>query len=288
MTATARRPAVDQLNVAVRRAAEVRRSAVNSLRVPVNPYEMCDRRGLSIRFHDTPSLDGMYCKGKGIFLPSVGHRPAGRLRFTCAHELGHHLLGHGTKVDEYVKDPDRAHRRSPDERAADAFARNLLMPKPAVVAAMTRRGASWGAAGPRDVFVAAGELGVGYETLLRQAKSLRLLSPARFESLRRIRPKAIRAGICGEAAGVGLIVADRHWAGGAVELRVGDRLLLEAAEQNLAAPVADEGDRDGMRLLRASTPGEGSIKLDDGALPVRVCRAGYVGLRKHMFKPEAD
>lgn len=51
-------------------------------------------------------------------------RPVGRQRFTVAHELGHLLLGHTGPLLNREPDPGD----SPTERAANAFAGNLLAP----------------------------------------------------------------------------------------------------------------------------------------------------------------
>lgn len=62
-----------------------------------------------------------------------GKRPHGRQRFTVAHELGHFLLGHSREFHVDLSSPlgseDRPgyHRRQ--EKAANTFAANLLMPE---------------------------------------------------------------------------------------------------------------------------------------------------------------
>lgn len=54
--------------------------------------------------------------------------PAGRRRFTAAHELAHHLVG-----DEYTSDIGVAASRDERESVIDAFAAELLLPESAVV-----------------------------------------------------------------------------------------------------------------------------------------------------------
>ncbi|WP_199521491.1 helix-turn-helix domain-containing protein [Jiangella anatolica] len=58
-----------------------------------------------------------------------GTAPAGRRRFTAAHELGHHLLG-----DEYQSDIGVAASRDERECLIDAFAAAFLLPETAVTA----------------------------------------------------------------------------------------------------------------------------------------------------------
>jgi Zn-dependent peptidase ImmA (M78 family) len=59
-----------------------------------------------------------------------GTQPTSRQRFTLAHELGHHRLGHATVVDE----PSAFTADDPDEVEANAFAAELLVPKRALQA----------------------------------------------------------------------------------------------------------------------------------------------------------
>ena len=64
------------------------------------------------------------------------------MRHTAGHELGHHVFGHGTVLDERV-DPDAGILGAPlpdEEKLAEAFAAWFLMPLPAVRSAMRRSG----------------------------------------------------------------------------------------------------------------------------------------------------
>lgn len=115
-------------------------------------------------------------------------RPAGRRRCTCAHEIGHHVFGHGTRLDELADDAARSW--SPEEFVAHRFAAGLLMPKLAVESAFTRRGLSVSASRPEDVFVVAQDLGVGYATLVGHLeRTLGCLTRAAADTLRRSSPR---------------------------------------------------------------------------------------------------
>lgn len=73
-------------------------------------------------------------RGRAVVLVNSSHSAA-RRRFTAAHELGHLVLHptafHTTHVDTIVdKRADLSmERRSPEDRAADAFAAGVLMPR---------------------------------------------------------------------------------------------------------------------------------------------------------------
>lgn len=51
-----------------------------------------------------------------------------RQRFTIAHELGHHLLGHVTASNPSLRDDNYLAGSDPEEREANAFAAELLVP----------------------------------------------------------------------------------------------------------------------------------------------------------------
>ena len=77
---------------------------------------------------------GWYLPAPLIFLN--GDHPAVRLRFTLAHELGHHWMRHGRMVDHVETLYDR---HDPREIEANAFAAEFLTPKAAVQRFMEER-----------------------------------------------------------------------------------------------------------------------------------------------------
>jgi Zn-dependent peptidase ImmA (M78 family) len=88
---------------------------------PVNLGVICD--WLSIEVYVMPCHAfgaALSCDGRHILANSK--LPAGRFRFSVAHELGHFLLGHKPGRFIGVKSPG-------DERQADLFAAELLLPE---------------------------------------------------------------------------------------------------------------------------------------------------------------
>jgi Zn-dependent peptidase ImmA (M78 family) len=88
-----------------------------------------------------------------------------RLRFTAAHELGHHEYGAQAAVDVYI-----GASTDPEEKRANAFAAAFLMPRDAVVQRIL---------GPtpeaETVVEVANEFGVSYQTLVFRLHNLGLL-----------------------------------------------------------------------------------------------------------------
>jgi hypothetical protein len=136
-------------------------------------FDVASSIGVEVQFLDLPSLEGMFYRGPDpkIILPSLKHRPRGRVVFSCAHEVGHFDLGHGTRVDKYVeKDDARRRELSLEELGADTFASTLLMPRPAVLARFSCRGWTIDAASAVDLYRVAVELDVGYGTLCKHLR----------------------------------------------------------------------------------------------------------------------
>ena len=95
-------------NQIVAKALQTRKKFLNAgANSPICPYNLAEAMGFDIRFVNIPSFEGMYLADDGVILISAD-RPEGRKRFTCAHEIGHHVLGHGTVIDEIIgSGPDK-------------------------------------------------------------------------------------------------------------------------------------------------------------------------------------
>lgn len=125
------------------------------------------------------------------------------MRHTAAHELGHHVFGHGSKMDERV-DPDSdglGGSWPEEEKLAEAFAAWFLMPLPAVRTAIRRSGADRSLT-PEDVHQLACWLGATFAGTARHLVNLRMLAPGQASALVRswrARNRKIRAALCGSA-----------------------------------------------------------------------------------------
>jgi Zn-dependent peptidase ImmA (M78 family) len=198
---------------AIRLALRTRRNARYADDEPICVYDCAERIGVEVRFLAAPTLEGMYASsGDGVVVVS-SLRPPGRQAYTCGHELGHHVLGHGSKWDEYLDEASSAMPKDPDEWAADRFSSYLLMPKTAVLRSFIRRGWTPSECSAEQMLVVAGELGVGYAALLNQMRwSLGLLDGRRMDEIMKVTPKAIRQAIVGRDCPGRLFIVDEQWA----------------------------------------------------------------------------
>lgn len=107
----------------------------SKLSIPPGPLpeiaQVAERAGLfafSFKF-GRKAVDGIYValERGGVTLVN-GDADSGRRRFTLAHELGHHVLGHSASTD-WINHDAQGH-----EHLINAFAANLLMPRADVLA----------------------------------------------------------------------------------------------------------------------------------------------------------
>lgn len=107
--------------------------------LPIRPETICKRKGIHYS-HDAELPEGIWGAlmrkdGEFVILVSAGCPTAEHRRFSAAHELGHyHLPGHlEVLLDSGVHHSGPAYSSTdPLEQEANAFASELLMPKPLV------------------------------------------------------------------------------------------------------------------------------------------------------------
>jgi len=278
----------DQLVLAAARMAlKVRHSAGVALHEAICVFDLAERQlGVEVWLQDIPSLEAMYVKQVPPMIIVSSLRPPGRRAFNCAHELGHHAFGHGTRVDKYME--EESNPFSPDEFMADCFGGYLLMPKTAVCHGFAKRGWSPTACVPVQVATIASWLGVGYSTLVsHMSATLRLIDRRKSEDLAKVTPKQIRAELAPEQDCPHLVIVDRHWADRPVDCEVGELILVPAEAEPEGACITIAQDARAGRLLRAASPGVGRIVGNAWATYVRVSRAGFTGRGKYRHLEEA-
>jgi len=278
--------------IAMRSALRLRRMLAIPREAPINIYNVASALGVEVRFVDKPSLEGMFYRGPHpkILLPSWQHRPKGRIAFSCAHELGHFQLGHGTQVDKYLDEAQKTGPKPDEELAADTFAASLLMPRQAVAERFAIRGWDLLSAEPTQLFTVAGELNVGYSTLLKHLRyGLNLTDDTWMNSLLKVTPKAIRQNITGNIKTSRIVIVDDHWPNTPIDLEVGDEVVIPLHLRVESSDIINKvGCHGNYSRWIGKQSGEAFIHINDRKHQVRVARSGYCGLLKYRFLDDPD
>ena len=268
---------------ALRAAISVRAEAELDQHSPICIYDLCEALGVRVRFTDI-NMEGMYQRGRPPRILLSALRPFPRRVYNCAHELGHHIFGHGSSIDELCEQAEKPSWEDPKEFLADAFAGFTLMPIVGLRRAFAVRGWAPEAATAAQMFVVACEFGVGYRTLLTHLSvSLKLISRKSATALKRMSPKALREDILGPSTSEPLIVVDRHRIGPTLDAEVNMLILLPAGTEPSGDAVVLERDLAAGRLFRTVRPGIAQVKSRDGdwSAFVRVAPEAYVGLAQY-------
>ena len=259
---------------------------------PICVYGLCDTLGIVVRFNNF-NMEGMYQRGLPPRIHLSARRPLPRRAYNCAHELGHHVFGHGSSIDELREDAKAQSWEDPKEFLADTFAGFILMPTIGLRRAFSVRCWTPEKASPTQIFTIACEFGVGYATLLTHLSAgVNMLSRGRAAALRRVTPKALRMDLLGALTPEPLLVADHYRAAPTLDAEVKTLLLLPPGAEVRGGGLAFERDLSTGRLFRAVKPGVFQASAGEWAVFVRVApvqkdeRYGYIGLARYRHLEE--
>lgn len=271
---------IDLVRDAIDKGLEVREVAGLSFGTPVNVYDLCERLKpkVRVRFADY-SMEGCYFRSDRPLIEISALRPLGRRAFNTAHELGHHVFGHGSRIDE-LQDEERPDAQDdPEEILANAFARFLLMPRNGVRKAFKSRGWSLSTPTPEQLFVVACHFGVGYQTLVNHlAFGLKEISRTLASNLMRVRLPTIRKTLLGNHGSDRLWVADHNYGQQMVDTEVGTSVLLPPRSRPEFPHLKHVADLPTGSLFIAEQPGLTRVEAENGwAVVVRIARYEYSG-----------
>lgn len=273
------------------KSLEVRERCGFDFKKPLSVYDVCEELGVAVRFTNDVSMEGVYVAA-GLAKPTIvlsTLRPPSRRAFTCGHEIGHHVFGDGTVLDE-LEDGRHTGGKDNKELRADAFAGHFLMPLLGVAEAFTLRGWRPEQAQPAEVYAVACHFGVGYTTLVHHMNlALHLISPQRAETLLRVRLPHLRQELLGRPVPLPLLLADRHYTSPTLDSEV-DTLILVPAGASADSGLEHFGAVDAGTIFRAAKPGifRAYLPGSDWAVLVRVSRQQYRGLARYRHLEEAD
>lgn len=280
---------------ALERAAAVRDTLGVAASSAINPVDACSRLDPEVRviFVDF-SMEGSYLRGKRPLIKISSLRPLARRTFNVAHELGHHIFGHASRIDELRDELERKVAKPPEEQLADDFASHLLMPRIGLRRAFNTRG--WNIKQPTatQAFVVACHFGVGYTTLLNHlAYGIKEVPIGITEPLMKCRLNSLRSTLLlgAEKHQVErLFVADAHYEFPTIDIEVGTHVLLpnstEAENTLSVSPVADLASGS---LFVVDRPGITRAESTSGwSVIIRASRHRYAGWAKYRHLDGGD
>ncbi len=179
------------VSMALKKASAIRKEHNFNIYQPVNIFDLCINMDITVRFVDI-NMEGMYFSQQDGMSPQIlisNQRPLQRRMFTCAHELGHHIFGHGSKVDLLVNNESGGYNE--EEFLVDTFAGSLLMPITGVMAEFAKRNLNINQATPKDFLTISSVFGTGYQTLITHCLKNKILNDFVANSLSKITPAKI-------------------------------------------------------------------------------------------------
>lgn len=298
---TNRVPAFDRRKLAmdaVKASIKARRVAGIDHAVPVNVYDACESHGVVVRFNDI-SMEGMYDRSPKPRIHISALRPLVRRNLTCAHELGHHVFGHGSTIDELN---DRAHIADyddPNEFVANQFAYYFTMPTLGIRGAIASRKLNLSNVSAEALFAVSSNFGVGYTTLLTHLRyGLKILPERQFRTLRRVSPKSIRFDILGFQTATPALLVDDQWSSPTIDLETGDYVALPCELREIPDQLRPIGSISRGYVYEACRVGIGRVHIREGLSGcfVRVARrstfegqgVGYIGLARYRHLEDDD
>lgn len=248
---------------------------------PICIYDVCAKMGVKVTFSEI-NMEGMYQRGTParIHLPSSIVRPIGRRAYTCAHELGHHVFGHGSTIDELAEERGQNSWELPNEFIADSFASHLLMPTLSLRNAFAIRGITPEMATPIQIHLIANIFKVGYSTLLTHLRfGAEMISFARYEEMKKIKLPAIRAEILGQITSQQLLTFDELSNSPTIDAEVEHLIVLPFGVSCESDALQFVGEVTLGAVFEAKQPGIVRVARDQEtwAAFVRISRKNYVG-----------
>ncbi|SRR5260221_2892437 len=272
---------------ALGKALRLRKQLGVPLTDSISAIDAAEKLGIEVRFVDLPSMEGIYVAGDSPKILVSCLRPQGRRMFTCAHELGHHVYGHGDQIDEIRASDGSNPERNEREFVADCFAAYFLMPKVAIENGMTLRGITYQTLTPLQVYALASWLGVGYQTLLTHLQfGLRTISATQANELAKTYPKKIRALILGQIGSSQVHMVDSSWTGRAIDCEVDDYVVIPEDSRLEASRLK----RRARSILQAISPGIDRIADDqkNWSAFIRVSPRDFVGRSCFRFEERCE
>lgn len=271
---------------ATKKAGQLRAKLKLSLSEPVNIFDICADLGVSVRFVDV-SMEGMYVNQEQattqvILLSSL--RPMPRRVFTCAHELGHHLFGHGTRIDGLSNEGVNSSMYDKDEYLVDAFAGAILMPIAGIEAEFQKRKWEPRTASPLQFYVISSIFGTGYSTLIIHCKVNNIITEQQATALLKEKPSKLLKCLLGPTViNSHFKIIDANTQLSVIDLEVGNYIFLPEHLSLEGSHLSKKTNTEFGNVFIAEQPGVIRAVSTEGSSShfIRIQNASYIGLAEN-------
>ncbi|MEJ5205973.1 ImmA/IrrE family metallo-endopeptidase [Acinetobacter junii] len=259
-----------------------------NVKSPICIYKLCELNNVIVRFNDI-NMEGMYDRSPKPRIHLSALRPHARRAFTCAHELGHHLFGHGSTIDELQTSLNSPTTKHANEILADSFAAFTLMPTLGIKEAFSIRNINPKKASAREIFSIACNFGVGQSTLVNHlAYTLNWIPKSHRDFLGKITPKMIRTEILGVSVSDPLTYIDSYSNASTFDIEKGGLVLLPhgvIADINM---LEQQGENQYGKVFRSLKCGITRVAIPGTtwATFIRISPRNYTGLAKYRHLEE--
>ncbi len=176
------------------RAQRALKAADVDFESPIDVFGSIERQQVWLLFQHLDRLYGAYRRREtpGIVI-HAGH-PHRLQRFTAAHELGHHLLGHDLSVDARDEVELTGAELPAQEIEAQAFASTFLMPVQLVNRGLAHLGLKRqpGSITPAQAYRLSLDLGSSYAATVTQLRAMERISVPNLQALLKVQPITIK------------------------------------------------------------------------------------------------
>lgn len=278
---------------ALRKADEIRRLHKYNMYEPINVFDLCSAMNLTVMFVDV-NMEGMYIsKDNNSFARILisSQRPLPRRVFTCAHELGHHLFAHGTKVDELSQNGKSPSAYDSDELLVDSFAGALLMPIAGVLVEFAKRNWDIKSATPIQFYTIASIFGTGYQSLICHCQKNNIINDYHAKTLVRQKPADILTSIIGKrVAPTHFKLIDNKNINKVIDLEVTNFIMLPKGINVEGRQLTKYSQTVSEDIFIAKQPGIARVLSTDKAISafIRVQNLSYAGIAEYRHLENSD
>ncbi|WDZ99689.1 ImmA/IrrE family metallo-endopeptidase [Mucilaginibacter sp. SJ] len=269
---------------AIKKAGQIRSKLKLNMFEPINIFDACDKLGVTVRFVPV-SMEGMYVVGEDALNPDIlisSLRPFARRVYTCGHELGHHVFGHGTRIDGLTEEGASKAIYDDDEYLVDTFAGALLMPIVGIESAFVKRGWNIRNASPIQYYTISSIFGTGYSTLITHCRVNGLINELKATGLLNQSPGKLLQQLIGPtSAKPHFKIIDENAEASVVDIEVGsyiflpENTIIEGNHLNKLKKV-EVGD-----VFIAEKPGIIRAIAGTKGFFIRIQNVGYNGLAEY-------